>query len=82
MGTYRSRKRGISLIYCVENRWQATEKRRFGIGNISRANGVKFRPHSTHMDGLQVDVRALRVDGKQAGMQWSQAAYDHDEAKS
>jgi len=66
----------LSLIFWVENRWQATEKRRFGVGNISRANGPKFRPHATHKDGLQVDVRAVRLDGKQAGVTWSQADYD------
>lgn len=66
----------LSLIFWVENRWQATEKRRFGVGNISQANGPKFRPHATHKNGLQVDVRAVRLDGKQAGVTWSQADYD------
>jgi murein endopeptidase len=66
----------LSLIFWVESRWQTTEARRFGVGNIGRANGIKFRPHATHKDGLQVDVRALRLDGKHAGVVWSQADYD------
>lgn len=66
----------LLLIFWVERRWQATEARRFGVGNISRANGTKFRPHATHKDELQVDVRAVRLDGKHAGVVWNQAEYD------
>lgn len=66
----------LSLIYWVERKWAATDARRFGIGNISVADGAKFRPHATHRDGLQVDVRALRLDGKRAGVKWTQAEYD------
>ncbi|WP_332879094.1 hypothetical protein [Massilia sp. S19_KUP03_FR1] len=68
----------MSLILWVEQRWQATDPRKFGVGNISRAEGVKFRPHAKHKDGLQVDVRAVRSDGKHVGVQWNQADYDRD----
>ena len=30
----------LSLIFWVEREWQATEDRKFGIGNISVANGL------------------------------------------
>lgn len=66
----------LSLIFWVERRWAAMDPRKFGVGNISRADGPKFRPHASHKDGLQVDVRALRLDGKQVGVEWSQAGYD------
>jgi penicillin-insensitive murein endopeptidase len=68
----------LSLIFWVERRWATTDARRFGVGNISLANGGKFRPHASHKDGLQVDVRALRLDGKRAGVEWRQADYDRD----
>lgn len=66
----------LSLIFWVERSWAATDARKFGIGNISVADGAKFRPHATHRDGLQVDVRALRRDGKHAGVRWYQADDD------
>lgn len=38
--------------------------RRFGIGNMSQAEGIEY-DHDSHMNGLQVDVRPLRKDGLQ-----------------
>lgn len=66
----------MTLILWIENRWSATEKRRFGVGNISLANGPVFDPHKSHMNGLQVDVRAVRLDGKRSGVAWRSAEYD------
>jgi murein endopeptidase len=66
----------LSLISWVENKWQATDPRKFGVGNISQADGPKFPKHHSHRNGLQVDVRALRIDGKQAGVEWTHASYD------
>jgi penicillin-insensitive murein endopeptidase len=67
----------FSVLFWVEREWQAMDARRFGIGNISLANGVKYKKHSSHKDGLQVDVRALRTDGQHAGVWWQHAGYDH-----
>lgn len=66
----------LTLILWVENKWQAAEQRRFGVGNISLANGPEFVPHKSHKNGLQVDIRALRIDGKHAGVAWRSAEYD------
>lgn len=68
----------LSLISWAERKWQATDPRKFGVGNISQADGPKFSKHTSHMNGLQVDVRALRLDGKQAGVVWTQAEYDRE----
>jgi len=39
------------------------------------ANGLRYPEHSAYMNGLQVNVRALRLDGKQVGVVWTQAEY-------
>ena len=66
----------MTLILWVANRWQASEARKFGVGNISKADGPEFKPHKSHVNGLQVDVRAVRIDGKHSGVAWQQADYD------
>lgn len=67
----------LSLILTVEREWQALEARKFGIGNISIANGLVF-DHASHMKGLEVDVRPLRKDGKHAPVTYTDAQYDRD----
>ncbi|QYF94925.1 hypothetical protein KY495_07045 [Massilia sp. PAMC28688] len=51
----------ISLIQQVAFRWCAVDSRKFGVGNISLANGREFEPHSTHRSGLEVDIRLIRL---------------------
>jgi murein endopeptidase len=36
-----------------------------GVGNISLADGGAYSKHKSHVDGLQVDIRAIRLDGKE-----------------
>ena len=67
----------ISALLWVEREWQAIETRKFGIGNISLANGVDHPDHDSHESGLEVDIRPLRKDGQPVGVRWYQAAYDH-----
>ncbi|WP_296943400.1 penicillin-insensitive murein endopeptidase [uncultured Massilia sp.] len=55
----------LSVLFWVEREWQTVDHRRFGIGNISLANGGEYKKHKSHTDGLQVDVRAIRIDGRQ-----------------
>jgi murein endopeptidase len=51
----------LSVIFWVEREWQAIEERKFGIGNISVANGLKY-DHRTHMKGIEMDIRPVRKD--------------------
>ena len=67
--------RMISLILAVEREWQLTEKRRFGVGNICQAEGVPFG-HDSHKNGLQVDIRPLRTDGKEDVCFYTYPEYD------
>jgi murein endopeptidase len=52
----------LSVIFWVEREWQAIDNRKFGIGNISVANGRKY-DHHTHMKGIEMDIRPVRKDG-------------------
>jgi hypothetical protein len=69
--------RMITLILAVERRWAATENRKFGVGNISLADGVKF-DHASHLTGLEVDIRPIRKDGRHVPVTYLEDAYDRD----
>ena len=67
----------MTVLLSVEREWQQTgDRRRFGIGNISLANGTEFDPHDSHLDGLQVDVRPVRVDGVEVPVKYFNSGYD------
>ena len=68
----------MSVLLFVERAWQASDHRKFGIGNISLAGGGKFKPHSSHKDGLQVDVRPLRIDGNRVPVKYFSTGYDRE----
>jgi penicillin-insensitive murein DD-endopeptidase len=51
----------LSVIFWVEREWQAIDDRKFGIGNISVAGGLKY-DHATHMKGIEMDIRPVRKD--------------------
>lgn len=66
----------MTAILRVGLEWQAIDKRRFGVGNISLAGGRRHRDHAGHMDGLQVDLRPLRKDGLEIPARWTEPQYD------
>lgn len=68
----------MTAILWLEREWQALDRRKFGIGNISLANGEDSGEHATHKDGLKVDVRPLRKHGLHLPVSWHQDEYDHD----
>lgn len=68
----------MSALLRVEREWQAIDHRKFGIGNISLADGLPYPKHSTHLSGLEVDIRPLRKDGAEVAVRWSQAGYDRE----
>jgi hypothetical protein len=66
----------MQAILRVGLEWQAIDKRRFGVGNISLANGPKHKDHKGHRNGLEVDMRALRKDGLEEPVKWTDPQYD------
>ena len=65
----------MTMLLWVEREWAAIDNRKFGIGNISKAGGIR-NEHSSHMNGLQVDVRAIRKDGLHLPVTWHDHEYD------
>jgi hypothetical protein len=66
----------MTAILRVALEWQAIDPRRFGVGNISLPGGRKLDDHKSHMNGLQVDVRPLRKDGREERVTWMDSQYD------
>ncbi len=50
----------MTTILSVAARWSYQDWRKFGIGNLSLAGGVKHKDHKSHRSGLEVDVRLIR----------------------
>ncbi|UMR32393.1 penicillin-insensitive murein endopeptidase [Massilia sp. MB5] len=67
----------MSVLFFIEREWQAIDARKVGIGNISLADGVRYKKHGSHKDGLQVDMRALRKDGQHMAVTRFDQQYDH-----
>jgi murein endopeptidase len=66
----------MQAILRVALEWQAIDRRRIGIGNISRADSFDDDDHDSHLDGLQVDVRPIRKDGLEMPVTWKDRQYD------
>ncbi len=71
----------LTLIFNVERRWSETDNRKFGVGNISMAGGGSFKGHQGHRNGLHVDIRPLRKDGKPLGVTALDSQYDKEATK-
>jgi murein endopeptidase len=65
-----------TFLTMLASRWAAIDTRKFGVGNISLAGGGRFEPHKTHRDGLGVDIRPIRKDGKHIGVSYKSPDYD------
>jgi murein endopeptidase len=70
----------LSLIFYIEREWQAIDNRKFGIGNMSLAEGRRYE-HDSHQKGIEMDIRPVRKDkmtGQAARVSRFDAAYDRD----
>jgi penicillin-insensitive murein endopeptidase len=68
----------MTAILRVALEWQAIDKRRIGIGNISRADAFDDKDHGSHLNGLQVDIRPVRKDGLEMPVVWTDRQYDKE----
>lgn len=66
----------ITLPLLIGYQWSQLDRRKFGVGNISLANGTEFKSHRSHRDGLQVDVRTIQKDGREIGCSIGDPQYD------
>lgn len=60
--------------------WNAAGRAPFGVGNMSKADLSSFPPHTGvgHTNGTGIDVRPVRSDGKQIGVNYGHPAYDRE----
>ena len=68
----------MTSILRVAWEWQTIDKRRIGVGDISMAGGPKPPDHESHRNGLQVDIRPLRKDGREEAVTWMDSQYDQE----
>ena len=67
----------IDAALAVAAAWDALHSQHpFSIGQISKKGGGPFPPHKSHQVGLDVDVRPMRLDGKNAPVTITDAEYD------
>lgn len=48
---------------------------RIGIGDISNKDGSPFGGHASHQNGVDVDIRPMRNDKKEAGVNYKSNKY-------
>lgn len=70
--------RMMSLIQQIASQWCGLDTRKFGIGNISLADGADHPDHATHESGLEVDIRPLRKDGRRMPCTFRDYIYDRE----
>lgn len=68
----------ITLIHKLAFDWSALDGRPFGVGNISLAAGPANTEHHSHKDGLQIDIRPLRKDGRKQACTIFDPQYDRE----
>jgi peptidoglycan hydrolase-like protein with peptidoglycan-binding domain len=67
----------IRAIQAIGAAWQRAQPRgpRIGIGDLSIRGGGPMRGHASHQRGLDVDIRPLRADGRDAATTFKSPEY-------
>ncbi|SOT98326.1 RHS repeat-associated core domain-containing protein [Xanthomonas arboricola] len=67
----------LSAIFAAGHLWGLRgEESFFGVGNMSLKNGGTFPPHSSHRNGLDIDVRPMSIGGARNSVTWQSPSYD------
>jgi len=66
----------VERLQQVGRDWAATGNTPMSVGDMSRAGGGRFAPHSAHQRGTEADIRPFRTDGRNAPVRWDGAGYD------
>jgi peptidoglycan hydrolase-like protein with peptidoglycan-binding domain len=67
----------ISALQAIAAEWNRLHSSgpRIGIGHISRQGGGEFPKHSTHREGLNVDIRPVRSDRGESPVSYTNSGY-------
>lgn len=72
-------KSSIDAALAVGAAWDALHPNHpFSIGQISKEGGGDFPPHASHKVGLDIDVRPMRLDGKNEPVEITESQYDRN----
>jgi hypothetical protein len=68
----------ITALETIARAWQQRhpEGPRIAIGDISLASGGNFPPHASHRNGVDVDIRPMRNDGRELPVRWYREGCD------
>jgi hypothetical protein len=72
----------LALVNCIESvgrAWEASG-RRINVNDLSQRPGGRFRPHRSHQNGLDADLRYVRKDGADAPLDLRRAPEAYDAA--
>lgn len=72
------KKEVIEALLRIGALWAATKKTPISVGQISRRNGGPFPPHLSHKLGVDVDIRPMRLDGRNLPVSVTDKAYAAD----
>jgi murein endopeptidase len=74
------RKATIDAIQAIGEAWMRDhpDPPLIGVGNISLRGGGPMPPHSSHRQGVDVDIRPMRQDGKAAPVSIKQSQYSRE----
>ena len=71
----------IDSLIRLGDTWEKQSSIPYQIGDISRAGGGNFPPHSAHQDGRDADVRPFRADGQMLPTNIKDPSYDRGETR-
>ena len=71
-----------SLARCCAKFAEAYPGVLVGIGDMSLADGAEMKPHKTHRNGRNADIRPLRADGKMLPVAIGDAQYSRERTKA
>ena len=64
------RQNAIDAVSDAGSRWNATGAPAFGVGNMSKEDGLPYGHEGHQMSGRDVDIRPIRRDGLPSGVTW------------
>ena len=71
-----------SLVRCCRKFAEKYPGVPVGIGDMSLSNGGEMKPHKTHRNGRNADIRPLRQDGKMSPVAIGDAQYSRERTEA
>ena len=71
----------VEALRNIGDAWSAAHpgEPRIQVGDVGKPEGGPFPPHKSHQNGVDLDVRPMRSDGREGPTQWNNAqTYSRD----